>query len=208
MRLHNLKHLLSETLVLGALVMPFAVALAVLIGLASWIWGGHEIGVRASWIALCATMSVAPIFLRVSCGPDTRVICDHCMALRKSRLYHRCGKSVQNEHRQHPRYRVAFRATFSNDRTSGFGMIEDLSTGGCRVRSKLAITPGEFGKVSINLPDCQAPLKVSRAAVRWSMGNECGMEFIRIDPDEQVLLHRVINQIGIAKIGEAEQTVG
>lgn len=87
-------------------------------------------------------------------------------------------------------------------------MIEDLSTGGCRVRSKLAITPGEFGKVSINLPDCQAPLKVSRAAVRWSMGNECGMEFIRIDPDEQVLLHRVINQIGIAKIGEAEQTVG
>jgi len=46
MRLHNLKHLLSETLVLGALVMPFAVALALLIGLASWIGGDMRLEFR------------------------------------------------------------------------------------------------------------------------------------------------------------------
>jgi len=87
-------------------------------------------------------------------------------------------------------------------------MIEDLSTGGCIVRSKLAVTPGEFGKVLIHLPGCQAPLKVSRAAVRWAMGNECGMEFIRMDPDEHGLLHAIISQIGIAEIAKAEQAVG
>lgn len=208
MNIHNLKHLLSETLLLGVLVFPFAIALAALLGLASWIMGGHAVGLRASWVTWCATMGIAPLVLRISCGPDTRVICDRCTTLRASRLKRRCGEVVQKEQRRHPRYQVKFPATFSNDHISGFGMIGDLSAGGCRVRSKLTVAPGDFGKLFINLPGCHAPLKVSRALVRWAMGNECGLEFIHMDPDERGLLHRITGKMGIDAIGEVKQVLG
>ena len=208
MKIHHLTHLLSETLALGALVFPFAIALALLVGLLSWIFGGYETAILASLIVWGATMGIVPIVLRITCGPDTRVICDRCIALIKRRLSLRRGEAVRKEQRHHVRYRVEFPATFSNDRMSGFGVIGDLSAGGCRVRSKLAVAPGEFGKVLINLPGCNAPLKVSQAVVRWAAGNECGMEFIRMDTDEQGLLHRILSEIGVGAIRETGQAFG
>lgn len=95
MMIHHLKHFLSEILALGALIVPVAVALAGLIGVASWIIGGQESGLRASWITWCATMGVVPIFLRLSCGPDTRMICDRCITALKRRLHHSHRRGVQ-----------------------------------------------------------------------------------------------------------------
>jgi hypothetical protein len=200
MKVHQLHHLLSETLALGAVVFPFATALAVLIGLPSWIFGGREIGVRASWIAWCATMSSVPIVLRIACGPDTKVLCDRCISLIKNRRYPRCEKAVpavQKEQRRHPRYRVELPATFFNDRTSGFLVIGNISAGGCKVRSKVPIAAGDFGQLLIDLPGYTGPLKVSQASVRWVRDNECGMEFLRMDRNEQGVLNHLIDHIGV-----------
>lgn len=189
--MHRLKHLSSETLVLGILVFPVAVALATLVGLASWMIGGQEIGLQVSWITWCATMVVAPISLRLSCGPDTRAICDRCIAASRHR------KPALKEQRRHARYRVELPATFSNDRTCGFVMIGNISAGGCRVESKVPVTTGDVGQLLIDLPGCNAPLKVPQALVRWVTGNACGMEFLRIDQDAQRWLNGMTGQLGV-----------
>ena len=198
MSLHHLKHLLSETLVLGAVVFPGAVALAVLVGLATWILAGYEMGFRASWITWCATMGVVPIVLRMEWGPDTRAICERCITA--SRLNRWRRKAVQKERRRYPRYRVDLPATFSNDQTCGFGVIADVSAGGCRVTSQTRVVAGEFGQLLIDLPNGIAPLTVSHALVRWVKGHEYGLEFIRMDPDDKGWLNRLIGQIGVGAV--------
>lgn len=198
MTLHRLTHLLSEILVLGALVFPVAMVLAALVGLVSWIVAGPDIGVQASWITWCTTLGVAPIVLRVYWGPDTRVICDRCIMMMASRLSHRGGQSVRKEQRRHPRYRVNYPATFSNSRLCGFGMITDVSVGGCRVKSQTTVVPGEVGQLLINLPSDLTPFTVSQAFVRWVRGDECGLEFVRMDPDAQGWLTRLTSQLGVS----------
>jgi PilZ domain len=203
MVLHHVKHLLSETLALGAFICPVAMAMAALVGLASWMIGGQEHGLLASWITWCVTMGAVPIFLRLSCGPDTSVICDRCLSA--SRRHPWRQPAVPQERRRHARYRVDFPATFSNERTSGFGMIADVSAGGCRVESNLPIAPGDVGQLLIELPDCTAPLKVSQALVRWVREQEYGLEFIRMEPDDEGWLNRLIGHISVGEeVGQAQ----
>ena len=59
----------------------------------------------------------------------------------------------QKEQRQYPRYSVEYAVRVSTDhRSCGFAMIADLSVKGCRVKGKTIVTPGDFGKLLINLP--------------------------------------------------------
>ncbi len=203
MKIHHLEHLLSEIVFLGALIFPVAVVLAALVGLITWIVAGPDMGVQASWITLCATIVLVPIYIRVSCGPDTRVDCDHCTMM-ASRRNHRNGQPIRKEQRRHPRYRIELTATFVNDRTSGFVRIGNISARGCRVESRITVTRGDFGQLLIELPGCSAPLKVSYALVRWATGNECGMEFIRLDQEEQGLLSRFIGQLDVGAVIPAQ----
>ena len=202
MNSHYLTHLLSEILVLGALVFPAAIVLAALVGLTTWIIGGQEMGFQASWITWCATMGLVPVALRVSCGPDTRAICERCITSCTRPLRHRESKAAQPEQRRHPRYRVALRGTFFNERINGFIQVGNVSAGGCRVASKVPITTGDVGQLLIDLPGGHAPLKVPQALVRWVTGSECGMEFLRLEPDEQSWLNRLIGQLGAGTMGE------
>ena len=112
-------------------------------------------------------------------------------------MHHSFGRGVQKERRRHARYRVDFPATFSNHRTSGFGVIADVSAGGCRVTSKIPIVAGEFGQLLINLPNGIAPLMVSNALVRWVKGQEYGIEFIRLEPNDKRWLSRMTSQLAV-----------
>ena len=82
------------------------------------------------------------------------------------------------ERRQHARYRVDLPATF------------------LQVSSKTTIVPGEFGQLLINLPNGITPLAMSHALVRWVSGQECGLEFIRMDLDDKGRLNRLTGQLG------------
>ena len=196
MSIHHLKHLLIESLVLGALVFYLAMALATLVGLVSWILGGQESVLKASWISWCATIAIVPFALRLAFGPDRRVIFDRCRTWMASWLKQRRGMLSQKEQRQHPRYRVDLSARVTPDhRICGFGMIADLSVKGCRVKSKTTVAPGDFGKLLISLPTGILPLTVSRTSVRWVKGQECGMEFLLMDLDEQGCLNRTTGQL-------------
>jgi len=204
MSIHHLKNLLIESLVLGALVFYLAMMIAALVGLTSWILGGQEFLLKASWVGWCATIAMIPFGLRIIFGPDARVICNHCRTWMASWLKHprrtlpqkEQSQHPQKEQRQFPRYPVKFPARLATDhRPCGFGMIGDLSVKGCRVKSKTTLAPGDFGKLLINLPTGITPLTVSLTSVRWVNGYECGLEFILMDRDEQGCLNRQLEPV-------------
>ena len=74
----NVNHVLCELIFLSLLICPFAIVLTVVIGLISWIMGGVAVGLWALGITGLATMVLAPIVIRIACGPDTRVDCKEC----------------------------------------------------------------------------------------------------------------------------------
>ncbi len=56
-------------------------------------------------------------------------------------------------------------------------------------------------KVRIHLPVHYDPLKVKQAVVRWWMGREFGLEFIRMRPEEQERLRQFLNMLTPLKPG-------
>ena len=56
-------------------------------------------------------------------------------------------------------------------------------------------------EVLINLPLYEHPLHVPLAVIRWSKGQEFGMEFIQMEPDDQQRLRELIRQTQAAGTG-------
>ena len=73
--------------------------------------------------------------------------------------------------------------------------IGNLSEGGCRVESNIPVDTGVICQLLMELPGTRGPLKVSQASVRWAKGNVCGIEFLRLDQEEQEFLTRLIGQL-------------
>lgn len=97
---HHIQHWFSEIFFLSVLVSPLAFVLATAIGLASWLCGSDSGFLLAgfSWIF---AMTVFPVWLRITCGPDTRIICQHCITsgkelqIQRSRIERRRGDDVR-----------------------------------------------------------------------------------------------------------------
>ena len=101
----------------------------------------------------------------------------------------------RQEQRRHPRYRVDLPATFVSDRTSGLMKIGNLAAGGCGVESNVPVDSGMICQLLMDLPGTRGPLKVSQASVRWVKGHACGIEFLRLDQEEQGCLTHLIGQL-------------
>lgn len=100
-----------------------------------------------------------------------------------------------SDQRKYTRHHIELPVSFSGDQVSDQGMVVDLSVGGCRVKSTAAVFSGEFLGMLITLPGRDLPLAIGLATVRWSIGQEFGVEFIRMEPDQQKLLHRLIQKL-------------
>jgi hypothetical protein len=104
--------------------------------------------------------------------------------------------TATKEQRRHVRHTVKLPATFANGRASGYAIIENVSHGGCKIRTRVAVTLGDSGSLLINLPGCHAPVTVSTALVRWVRGHLCGIEFIGLDPHDWGLLDQATTRLG------------
>ncbi len=69
---------------------------------------------------------------------------------------------------------------FGEDDFEGEGLILDLSTGGCQVRSLIPVQVGMTLRLSLFLRDQVWPVRIEGAAVRWVKGNSFGLEFVEI----------------------------
>lgn len=102
----------------------------------------------------------------------------------------------QVEKRKHARFGTACVALFSGERVRALGVVLDLSVAGCRIRSAVGVTTGEVFGVVIDRPwyinPLDVPLDIPVAVVRWSNGQECGMEFIQMAPSLQRRVRELI----------------
>ncbi len=75
--------------------------------------------------------------------------------------------------------------------------------GGCTVVSDKYVSGimDRCVEVRIHLPFHCDPLEVVQAVVRWFLGREFGLEFIRMRPEEQERLRQFLNILTPAKPG-------
>ncbi|MGQ0809958.1 MAG: PilZ domain-containing protein [Nitrospiraceae bacterium] len=84
-------------------------------------------------------------------------------------------------------------AMFKGDRIVGEGHMLDLSSPGCLLESLEPVKLGEYMRLRLLLPDSRVSLQVELAAVRWVQGLRFGMEFIRMDQEDQIRLDQFLN---------------
>ncbi len=100
------------------------------------------------------------------------------------------------EQRQHPRFPVQFRSSFSSiNRVAGDGKLGDLSIRGCRVFSATSVTVGTALQLRIELGDDEPAVQVQQAVVRWSKTGVFGAEFVSLTPDEWARLQHVVKEL-------------
>jgi PilZ domain-containing protein len=96
------------------------------------------------------------------------------------------------DQRKHARYLVEYAGSFLGEGITTTGVIINLSLAGCRVYSERTIGRGELLRMLIDVPRYKTPLQVDLAMVRWSNGQEFGMEFLGVPLDYQQRLHELI----------------
>jgi PilZ domain len=96
------------------------------------------------------------------------------------------------EKRQQARFTAQFRSTFSGGQREGQGRTLDLSTGGCKIETDLPVVVGASFECRIYVPGLGWPLRIDEAQVRWVKVGTFGVQFTKIQPDEEVKLKRVI----------------
>lgn len=104
-----------------------------------------------------------------------------------------------SDKRKFSRHHIELPVTFTGDQVSDHGRVLDLSVGGCRVKSAAAIFSGEFIGMLIELPGRDMPLAIGLAIVRWSSEQGFGVEFIRMERDQQALLHRLTQKLELSE---------
>jgi PilZ domain len=65
------------------------------------------------------------------------------------------------------------------------GLTSDLSIGGCKITSNLALRSGQHLTLRLHLPGQEPPIVVERAAVRWVVGKNFGLQFMSLLSSER-----------------------
>ena len=98
------------------------------------------------------------------------------------------------EHRNYDRIGVEYSAAFSGSSYRANGTVLNLSMVGCRCRTGFAVQKGESLGLLIHVPGYEHPLYVALAEVRWSQGQEFGVEFIHMELEDRQRLAQVIRR--------------
>ncbi len=95
--------------------------------------------------------------------------------------------------RKHPRFVADLPVSFSGENISGEGTLFDLSIGGCGVSTDASPSFGSVITMSIHLYGDDSPLAIDLAAVRWSVKEKFGVEFIQVGPAQRERLLALVN---------------
>ena len=103
-------------------------------------------------------------------------------------------QSRSTEQRKFPRLPVSLPVYFSNSMIAQSGTVVDISCEGCRIRCPDATPDLTYFQVEIHLDEPQGTLTVDLAVRRWSRDYELGVEFIRLEPEQQARLLNIIRR--------------
>jgi tetratricopeptide (TPR) repeat protein len=108
-------------------------------------------------------------------------------ALTPTRCSPPASRDRKSDTRRHVRVAVRLQSHFSSKgrRVTGDGELRDLSLGGCRVRSLVAVPVGAELECCIFSQDAGNPFTIEGATVRWSRPQEFGLAFTKVRPSVQ-----------------------
>ena len=93
--------------------------------------------------------------------------------------------------RKHPRFTVDYLSEYFGEHSAGEVTVLNISQEGARLSGDGSVAKGAYLKMVIALQNHSSLLRVDLATTRWSNGREFGVEFIRMDQDQQQRLHPV-----------------
>jgi hypothetical protein len=104
------------------------------------------------------------------------------------------GTNTSREYSRIPaRYTVQLSPALEEERfQSEEGTLLDISIRGCAIRSDVPLHKGNLLCLQIRLTDQEPPIEIDIATVRTVTGRRFGLEFVRIRPEEETRLRRLL----------------
>ena len=97
-----------------------------------------------------------------------------------------------------PRYRervqLKIPVIFTMGAQIGEGRVLDLTVPGCLIESPVTVHKGQSVQLKMFLPGLKRPFTVGLGVIRWTEGKKFGVEFIRMEEPERLLLNRFMAQ--------------
>ena len=100
--------------------------------------------------------------------------------------------SGATDQRKYPRFPIFLPVSFGDGVIAQTGTVVDISHEGGRIKCTGAVPEMKYFRVEIQLDDPHDTLAVDLAVMRWSRNGEFGVEFIRMEPDQQARLRNTI----------------
>ena len=99
------------------------------------------------------------------------------------------------ERRDFPRIGVTFTLTiaFLGGESDGDGRLVNLSPAGCAIQSSMKVEEGACMLLHIHPPDGEPPIMIETAEVKWIDGQDFGVEFLNVAPEEEERLQELLH---------------
>ena len=96
------------------------------------------------------------------------------------------------EERRERRLFVHYPISIEGNQGVSQGMLFNLSRGGGAIESPLAVQSGTVLTLRVHLPSLKQPIQVDQAQVTWTAGDDFGVHFVQLGPQERERLNQVI----------------
>lgn len=111
------------------------------------------------------------------------------------------------DRRKFTRFTVEFEGSFSSSKTlGGYGIVRELCQRGCRVASDTAVPERVELEATIHLDVGHDPVQIELAVVRWSKGNEFGLEFIVAESETSARLGQFLAGLSTSSLGHKNRS--
>ncbi|MFQ5992065.1 MAG: PilZ domain-containing protein [Nitrospiraceae bacterium] len=91
-----------------------------------------------------------------------------------------------------PRFLIKCPIAFIVNSHRAQGSLVNLSMSGCGAESSDQVQARQHLALLLHLPDNEPPMEVDLATVRWSQGQQFGLEFMYVRPEERDRLRQFI----------------
>lgn len=94
--------------------------------------------------------------------------------------------------REYERIRVSSAASFFGENILGEGTTVDISVKGCWIKGEKQVRKGWVLRLRIQRSLREPPIEIETAMVRWVLGNGFGVEFIQVQPKDDLKLRQLV----------------
>jgi c-di-GMP-binding flagellar brake protein YcgR len=98
------------------------------------------------------------------------------------------------ERRQHRRVAAQVKSLVRANSHEVEGETIDLSRGGARIESSLAVEPGKRISVKLLMPGDDTPIVIEQAQVQWALDRTFGVRFLNVSQQELDELEQLIDE--------------